>query len=176
VPSERLLVLFDLIHILDVTRTIMGQPQSLSARYGHGPNSGLPGETWADIRLDYGNDVIVRFDEDSRIPSDQTRVRFWFHGSRGSITGSLGIYYNYPIGRADTIKLVPNGVSETTVAERELPGRWVPDAFSETMYALLASIENETVAQNSGWDHLETLTLIDRIYAAGHLEKLAHRQ
>jgi hypothetical protein len=43
------------------------------------------------------------------------------------------------------------------------------------MFALLAAIENNTVPENSGRDHLETLRLIDSIYAAGRLENLAHR-
>jgi predicted dehydrogenase len=172
--SDRLLVLFDMIHILDVTRTIMGQPVSLQARYGRAQDSEVRGETWADIQLDYGNKVFVRFDEDSRIPFTQTCVRFEFHGSRGSIFGTLGVYYDYPLGRADTIRLVPSGLNEKEIPERELPGRWAPDAFSETMRALLVAIENDSVPPNSGRDHLETLGLIDSIYAAGRLETLAH--
>jgi predicted dehydrogenase len=174
VGSDRLVILLDMIHILDVTRTIMGQPGSVQARYGHAEGSDVAGETWADVRLQYSNNVIVRFDEDSRIPAEKTRVRFLFTGSRGSITGTLGVYYDYPFGRADTLKIVPNGVDEETVPERQLAGRWVPDAFSETMRALLAAIENGFVPGNSGRDHLGTLALIDSIYAAGHLEIL-HR-
>jgi predicted dehydrogenase len=172
--SDRLLVLFDMIHILDVTRTIMGQPVSLQARYGRAQDSGVKGETWADIRLEYGNKVFARFDEDSGIPSTQTCVRFEFHGSRGSISGTLGVYYDYPLGRADTIRCVPSGVKEGSIPERELAGRWAPDAFSETMRALLVAIENDSVPPNSGRDHLETLALIDSIYAAGHLETVPH--
>ena len=175
VRNDRLLVLFDMIHLLDVTRTIMGQPTSLQARYGQAQDSDVAGETWADLRLDYGNSVIIRFDEDSRIPPAQTRAGFRFTGSRGFITGTLGVYYDYPFGRADTIRFVPTGVDEGTITERELPGRWVPDAFSETMHSLLAAIENDSVPGNSGRDHLQTLGLIESIYAAGHLEILPHR-
>ena len=173
--SDRLLVLFDMIHILNVTRTIVGQPGSLQARYGRAQDSEVAGETWADIRLNYGNNVFVRFDEDSRIPSAQTCVRFQFNGSRGSIAGTLGVYYDYPLGRADTIKLVPSAVNESMIPGRKLPGRWAPDAFSKTMRALFAAIENDSVPPNSGRDHLETLRLIDSIYAAGRLEILPHK-
>jgi predicted dehydrogenase len=175
VGSDRLVILLDMIHILDVTRIIMGQPGSVQARYGHAEDSDVRGETWADVRLQYPNNVTVRFDEDSRIPPEKTRVRFLFTGSRGAVTGTLGVYYDYPSGRADTLKVVPNGVDEGTVPERQLAGRWVPDAFSETMRALLAAIETGSVPGNSGRDHLETLALIDSIYAAGHLEILASR-
>jgi predicted dehydrogenase len=175
VASDRLVVLFDMIHILDVTRTIMGPARSVKARYGRAEDSDVTGETWADIRLDYGHDVVVRLDEDSRVPPDQTAVRFRFTGSRGSATGTLGIYYDYPFGRADTLRLIPAGLDEETVPENELPGRWVPDAFSETMRALLAAIANDSVPLNSGRDHLDTLRLVDSIYCAGRLEILPHR-
>jgi len=175
VPSDRLVVLFDMIHVLDVTRTIMGPARSVKARYGRAEDADVAGETWADIVLDYGGNVIARFDEDSRISPDQTAVRFRFTGSRGAITGTLGIYYDYPFGRADTFRLIPAGVDDETVSERELPGRWVPDVFSETMRALLAAIEHDTVPGNSGRDHLDTLKLVDSIYGAGRLEILPHR-
>jgi predicted dehydrogenase len=175
VASDRLVILFDMIHLLDVTRTTMGQARSVKARYGRAEDSDVAGETWADIWLNYGDSVAGRFDEDSRIPPDQTAVRFRFTGSRGSITGTLGIYYDYPFGRADTLRLIPDGVDEETVLEKELPGRWVPDAFSETMRALLAAIENDCVPVNSGRDHLDTLRLVDSIYGAGRLEILPHK-
>jgi predicted dehydrogenase len=173
--SDRLVVLFDMIHILDVTRTILGPARSVKARYGRAEDSDVAGETWADIALDYRENVTGRFDEDSRIPPDQTAVRFRFTGSCGTIAGTLGIYYDYPFGRADTLRQIPAGVDEETVLEKELPGRWVPDAFSETMRALLAAIENDSVPGNSGRDHLETLRLVDSIYGAGRLEMLPHR-
>ena len=173
--TDRLVILLDMIHIIDVTRWIMGQPRSVQSRYGRARDSDVAGETWADIRLDYGNNVTVRFDEDSRVPPDETCVHFRFVGSRGSITGTLGVYYDYPLGRADTLKLVPIGSEESSVPERELPGRWVPDSFSHTMQALLAAIEDNSVPENSGRDHLDTLRLIDSIYAAGRLEIIAHR-
>ena len=175
VGSDRLVILFDMIHILDVTRTIMGPVRSVKARYGRDKGSDVVGETWADIRLDYGENVVARFDEDSRTPPGQTAVRFRFTGSLGSITGTLGIYYDYPFGRADTLRLIPAGVDEETVPEKELPGRWVPDAFSETMKTLLAAIEHDSGPGNSGRDHLDTLRLVDSIYGASHLEILPHR-
>jgi predicted dehydrogenase len=175
VGSDRLVILFDMIHILDVTRTIMGPARSVKARYGRAAHADVAGETWAEIRLDYGNNVFARFDEDSRIPPEQTAVRFRFTGSHGSIAGTLGIYYNYPLGRADTLRLIPAGADEATVPEKELPGRWVPDVFSETMRALLGAIETGSVPGNSGRDHLDTLRLVDSIYGAGRLEILAHR-
>jgi predicted dehydrogenase len=74
--SSRLVVLLDMIHILDFTRTIMGDPLVVKARYGRAFESDVLGETWADIKLEYGNDVVVRYDEDSRIPPEQTIAQF----------------------------------------------------------------------------------------------------
>jgi predicted dehydrogenase len=173
--SDRLLILLDMIHILDFTRTLMGEPLAVEARYGRAPDSDVAGETWADVRLRYGNQVIVRYDEDCRIPTEQTAARFRVTGTQASVVGTFGVYYNLPIGKADTLKLIPNGVEESTVPEPELPGRWVPDSFSETMRSLMLAIENNSEPWNSGRDHIQTLALIESVYSAGKMELLSHR-
>jgi len=173
--SDRLLILLDMIHILDFTRSLMGEPLAVQARYGRAPDSDVAGETWADVRLRYANRVLVRYDEDCRIPVEQTAARFRVKGTKGSVVGTFGVYYNLPGGKPDTLKFIPDGVEETTVPEPELPGRWVPDSFSETMRSLMLAIENNRVPWNSGRDHLQTLSLIDSIYSAGEMELLSHR-
>lgn len=173
--SDRLLILLDMIHILDFTRTLIGEPLAVQARYGRAPDSDVAGETWADVRLRYGNQVVVRYDEDCRIPPEQTAARFKVEGTQGTVVGTFGVYYNLPSGKADTLKLIPAGGEYTKVPEPELPGRWVPDAFSETMRSLMVAIENNSEPCNSGRDHVQTLSLIDSIYSAGEMELLSHR-
>ena len=79
------------------------------------------------------------------------------------------------MGRPDSIKLVPKGVAEDRVLMQTLPGRWIPDAFSETMRALLIAIETGSEPENSGTDHLKTLRLVDSIYDASLMEIRKHR-
>jgi predicted dehydrogenase len=145
VASDRLVILFDMIHLFDVTRTIMGPARSVQSRYGRAQESDVTGETWADIRVDYGDNVVARFDEDSRIPPDQTAVRFRFTGSRGSSpapwesttsTRSKGRH-----AQTDSC-----GYGRRDGSEKELLGRWCPTP-SANDGAPLASIENGFVPE-----------------------------
>lgn len=174
VASPKLVLLFDAIHILDLVRTLMGEPQSVESRYGRSADDEVMGETWADVHIDFGNGHWAELNEDSRMRPEETSVRFKFEGTNGSISGILGLYYDYPVGRADALKLVPKGIPEEKVLMQTLPGRWIPDAFSETMRALMKSIATETEPENSGKDHLRTLQLIESIYGANRMETCQH--
>ena len=176
VPSSRLVLLYDAIHILDIVRTLMGEPQAVESRYGRGADDEVAGETWADAHITFGGGRSARLDEDSRMRPEETSVTFRFEGDTGLITGMLGLYYDYPVGRADSIKLVPKGMAEERVPMQTLPGRWIPDAFSETMRVLLTAIETGAEPENSGDDHLKTLRLVDSIYDASRMEIRKHRQ
>ncbi|MEK7751525.1 MAG: Gfo/Idh/MocA family oxidoreductase [Acidobacteriota bacterium] len=156
--SPRLMILVDTIHILDITRTLFGEPVAVSASAHHG-DAGLAGETSAFIRMDYEDGATVVIDEDSTIPAEHTAARFHFEGTRGKLAGTLGIYYDYPTGRPDTLEVAPDEVISFSE-------RWIPDAFMATMHELLRAIEEDSVPENSGEDHLKTLELIERIYSA----------
>ncbi len=175
VTSSRLVLLYDAIHTLDMIRTLMGEPQTIESRYGRGVDDGVAGETWANVRIGFGDGKFARIVEDSMMLPEETSVTFRFEGDTGMITGMLGLYYDYPLGRPDSIKLVPKGVDEDRVLMQTLPGRWIPDAFSETMRALLIAIETGSEPENSGTDHLKTLRLVDSIYDASHMEIRKHR-
>jgi predicted dehydrogenase len=175
VTSPRLVLLYDAIHILDMIRTLMGEPQAIESHYGRGSDDEVPGETWADVRIAFGEGKFARLVEDSMIPPEETSVAFRFEGDTGLITGTLGLYYDYPVGRPDSIKLVPRGVAEVSVPMQTLSGRWIPYAFSETMRALLTAIETGSEPENSGTDHLKTLRLVDSIYDASYMEIRKHQ-
>jgi predicted dehydrogenase len=163
VDSPRLLILFDTIHVLDVTRKLFGEPSVLSASYGR-TAAGLLGETWVDLNLTYPSGAQVVISEDSQCPAESTLARFRLQGSAASIEGTFGIYYDYPVGRADTFRLVPRDRAEDSIPMEKLPDRWIPDAFGFTMTELLSAIEDGRPPSHSGRDHLDTLRLIDRIY------------
>ncbi|MCZ2077029.1 MAG: Gfo/Idh/MocA family oxidoreductase [Bryobacterales bacterium] len=154
--SPRLVTLFDTIHILDLTRTFFGEPAVVSTTATRS-DAELAGETAACIQMQYANGAAVAIDTDSTTPAEQTRARFHFSGPKGRLSGTLGIYYDYPVGRPDTLEIAPGEV--VTFSER-----WIPDAFIATMHELLRAIDERVEPQNSGEDHLKTLQLIERVY------------
>jgi predicted dehydrogenase len=164
--SDRLVVLFDMIHILDFTRALLGEPRTVHAGIGRSLDSPGVGETWADVMLEYDQGLSVHYYEDSQAPLQETNARYTVQGSAATMTGQFGVYYDLPIGRPDTMKIAPRGFQPSAIPELVIPGRWIPDAFSETMHALLSAIEIDSEPENSGRDHIKTLTLIESIYAA----------
>ena len=90
--------------------------------------------------------------------------RFHLQGSAASIEGTFGIYYDYPVGRADNSAWFRGTAAEDSIPTETLPDRWIPDAFGFTMTELLSAIEDGRPPSHSGRDHLDTLCLIDRIY------------
>jgi len=168
VRSERLVILFDAVHIIDITRRLFGEPSRVDAKYGRMAADNLAGETWADISLNYVNGAAVRIVENSRAPRETTSASFEIQGTDGTIDGTLGIYYDYPIGRADTVRLT----TRDGAIEQPGLGRWIPDAFRFTMSALLRAVDQGQEPENSGRDHVSTLKLVERIYREGAAEHL----
>ncbi|MCX6621286.1 MAG: Gfo/Idh/MocA family oxidoreductase, partial [Acidobacteria bacterium] len=109
IDSPRLMILVDTIHTLDIPRTLFGEPVAISASARRG-GAGLAGETSALIRMQYADGATVVIDEDSTVPAEQTAARFLFEGTNGKLAGTLGIYYDYPTGRPDTLEIAPDVV------------------------------------------------------------------
>jgi predicted dehydrogenase len=81
VDSPRLLILFDTIHVLDVTGKLFGAPCVLNASYGRAA-AWLLGETWVDLHLTYPSGAQVVISEDSQCSAESTVAAFTCKGRR----------------------------------------------------------------------------------------------
>lgn len=162
--TERLTILFDAIHPLYSLRMIFGEPEGVFCATSRSPDQAERGETGAMITLQYPGELLASLSDYSRTPTDDHSATFRFDGTEGSIKGTLGIWYDYPHGRADTLEYSSTTRSPGYWVSAALTGRWIPDAFAGPMLALMESVDRGTEPENSGAEHLKTLRLIEAIY------------
>jgi predicted dehydrogenase len=161
--SERLEVMYHSIHYLDSLRYLFGDPVRVSAVHYRWPGQPETGETRTTTILDYGPDRKAIVDVNHHNWSDDAYAVFRFLGTDGIIKGTLGLLYDYPTGRVDTLAYQ---------AKAELPRwhdvplstRWIPDAFIGPMASLMQAIQIDGEPVTSGADNLGTLRLVFAAY------------
>ena len=90
---------------------------------------------------------------------DDSYAIFRFEGTEGVIKGTIGLMYNYPKGRPDTLEFMSKRNPDYWFATR-LDSMWIPDAFVGPMASLMRSIENNSEPETSGRDNLRTLQVV----------------
>jgi predicted dehydrogenase len=166
VTSPRLDLMYHSIHYLDSIRSILGTPQRVFCAAGRRPGQLAAGETRTMTTLVYedGRRALVSVNHEN-ITGDQT-ARFRVDGSAGSVRGTIGLLYDYPYGRPDTVEVNSTLLPTDGWLPYPVTTRWIPDAFAGPMRALLAEITDKTPAPTSGADSLQTLRLVEAAYAS----------
>ncbi|MCI0628804.1 MAG: Gfo/Idh/MocA family oxidoreductase [Acidobacteria bacterium] len=162
--AERLTILIDAIHPLYSFRMLFGEPTRVYCVKGRSPDQKERGETHAVISLEFPEGPNGLILDCSTNPTNDHFATFRFDGTEGSIKGTLGIWYNYPFGAADTLNFSSKTKSPGLWISAELEDRWVPDAFIGPMGALMKAIHEEAEPENSGREHLKTLQVIEAAY------------
>ena len=164
--TPQLEIMFHSIHYLDGMRSLLGahgEPEWVTSRHARDRVAPVVGETKTVTILDFPDDLQAFVAVDHSDFSDDVFGRVRVLGTEGLVSGTMGLSYDYPHGRADTIRWSahdnPGGGFET-----DLPGRWIPDGFIGPMSALMTAIESGGEAPNSGRDNLHTLRLVQAAY------------
>ena len=90
---------------------------------------------------------------------------FHFLGTGGAIDGTIGLMYDYPNGRPDTLFYSYKGSEPIEV---ELDEKWIPDAFVGPMASLMEAIETDGVPFSSTRDNLDTLRVVNAAYLSAN--------
>jgi predicted dehydrogenase len=166
VSSERLEVSYHSIHYLDAIRSILGDPARAFCVGGRRPGQVPRGETRTMTTLVYENAVSAGLHVNHENITGDVRAHFRLDGSEGSVRGTLGLLYNYPHGRPDTIELNSRVLPTDGWLPYPVTRRWIPDAFVGPMSGLLRWIADGEEAPTSARDNLGTLALVDALYAS----------
>ena len=75
------------------------------------------------------------------------------------IKGTIGLMYNYPTGRPDTLEFMSKRNPDYWFSAR-LQSMWIPDAFIGPMASLMCAIEDNSEPESSGRDNLRTLQIV----------------
>ena len=137
---ERLEIMVHSIHYHDVVRWFMGEPESVYAIAGKTPGQLPIGETRtiSSYRFNDGSSAVVHANHVNR-GGDNT-AEFRIDGTNGSIRGTLGLLYDYPTGRVDTLELNSKALPTDGWLPYPVTTRWIPHAFIGTMGSLLSAV------------------------------------
>ena len=160
---EKLEVWYHSIHYLDSVRALLGDPVRAYAVGSRTPGQKVAGETRTMTTLSFasGAHAILHVNHENR--TGDPHAEFRIDGSGGSIKGTIGLLYDYPDGRPDTLAV---NSAERTDGWLAYPvtRRWIPDAFAGPMGSLLRAIATDGEPETSGRDNLGTLALVEALY------------
>lgn len=161
--SERLEVMYHSIHYLDSVRYLFGDPEAITAFHSRWPGQPEIGETRTLAVLEYPGELRVTVDVNHHNWSADAYARFRWLGTGGIVDGTLGLLYDYPTGRVDSLRYQSH--TEPTIwHEAPLTTWWIPDAFVGPMASLMGAIATGQEPLTSGRDNLGTVALVGAAY------------
>lgn len=166
VTSERLEVSYHSIHYLDAIRSILGDPSRAFCASGRRPGQVPRGETRTMTTLLFPDGVSAGLHVNHENITGDVHAHYRLDGSAGSVRGTLGLLYDYPRGRPDTLELNSLVLPTDGWLSYPVTRRWIPDAFVGPMAGLLRWISTGEEAPTSARDNLGTLALVDALYAS----------
>jgi len=162
--GERLEVLYHSIHHMDSLRYLMGMPRRVYSTGWHSPDENTRAETKTLTVWEYDEQKRVLVDDNHGVWPDDRYAIFRVEGTEGLIHGTVGLLYDYPKGRPDTLEAICRSQNGGNRAEANLTRMWIPDAFVGPMASLMCAIEEGGEPETSGADNLKTLQLVFAAY------------
>jgi predicted dehydrogenase len=158
----RLEVTYHSIHYLDAMRSIFGNPEWVTSRHArYAEQAGVVGETKTIHILDYASGLQVLVAVNHYNIHGETYAVFRFIGTQGAIEGTIGLMYDYPNGRPDTLVYSQKGQEPQ---ELILDEKWIPDAFVGPMASLMEAIQSDGTPFSDSLDNLDTLRVVNGAY------------
>lgn len=160
--APRLEVMYHSIHYIDAMRSLFGDPRRVTSRHARYADQGeVRGETKTITVMDYADGLQALVAVNHYNVHGEPYATFTFLGTEGAIEGTIGLMYNYPHGRPDTLVYRRKGKEPIPV---ELDEMWIPDAFVGPMASLMEAIETDGVPFSSTRDNLNTLRAVHAAY------------
>jgi predicted dehydrogenase len=166
VESPRLEIMYHSIHYLDAIRSILGDPLRVFATGSRRSGQVAAGETRTISTLVFDGDVRAVLHVNHENQGGDQRAEFRIDGTEGAIRGTLGLLYDYPDGRPDTLEVFSKVVPTDGWLAYPVTQRWIPWAFGGPMAGLLGWIAGGTPAPTDARDNLRTLALVHALYGS----------
>jgi predicted dehydrogenase len=162
--TDRLEISNHSIHYHDLVRWFLGEPQTVFCAAGRVPGQAAVGEsrTISTYLFDSGARALVHANHEN--DHGDNSATFRIDGSAGAIRGTLGLLYDYPSGRPDTLELHSSVLGTDGWVPYPVTSRWIPDAFRGPMASILAAMGTGAPLRSSGRDNLGTLRLTEALY------------
>lgn len=162
--SKRLEIMYHSIHYLDSVRSILGDPVRVFSTGSRTPGQVPEGETRTISTLVFDGDVraVLHVTHENR--TRDAEALFRIDGSQGSIKGTLGLLYDYPHGRPDTLEVFSGALPTDGWLPYPVTKRWLHDAFAGPMASLLRSVSTGEPPATAATDNIRTLALVHALY------------
>jgi predicted dehydrogenase len=160
--APRLEATYHSLHYQDSLRSIMGDPEWITSIHGRHPEQApVKGETITRTVLEYADGAQALVTVDHFDLHAEPSAAFRFLGTRGALEGTIGLLYDYPRGRPDTLELWRDA---SLVRRYDFDAMWIPDAFLGPMSDLMDAIETGRTPMTSGRDNLGTIAVVEAEY------------
>ena len=163
---ERLEVMLHSIHYHDLIRWFLGDAKTVFCAAGRTAGQFPIGETRTISTALYASGVtsVVHANHVNRGGDNYAEYRI--DGDKGSIRGTLGLLYDYPNGRVDTIEINSSVIPTDGWLPYPVTTRWFPDAFIGTMGSVMESISTGAPLRSSVAENVGTLKMVEALYAS----------
>jgi len=171
---ERLEIMAHSIHYHDAVRWFMGEPSSVYAVAGRTPGQYPVGETRTTSSYTFpdGGSALVSANH-MNLGGDNT-AEFRIEGTAGAIRGTLGLLYDYPTGRRDTLEVTSTVVPTDGWVPYPVTQRWFPHAFIGSMGSVLEAVATGTTPLSAVSDNVKTIELVDALYRSVGTNEVVH--
>ena len=137
------------IHFIDAVRVDTRRARSMpTARRRANPASRKQGETRTISVLEFAGETRAFLRSFHKNRTGDPRAEFRIDGTQGSIRGTIGLMYDYPRGRADTLELNSRVLPTDGWLHYPVTTRWIPTAFIGPMASLLEAIATGGAARD----------------------------
>lgn len=159
------------IHPLDSTRFLLGDPLYAYGTQAREPGQPQKGETRTISVLEFEGETRAFLRSYHKNRTGDPKAEFRIDGTEGSIRGTIGLMYNYPHGRADSLELNSRVLPTDGWLPYPVTSRWIPAAFIGPMASLLEAIATGGTPATNGRDNLKTLQIVHALYESGQDHK-----
>lgn len=175
--SDRLEIMYHSIHYLDAIRFILGDPVRVFATGSRTPGQQPAGETRTISTLVFDGELRATLHVTHENRTNDPQAAFRIDGSDGAIKGTLGLLYDYPTGRPDTLEVFSRTVPTDGWLTYPVTQRWLPDAFAGPMASVLRAVATGESPLTGAADNVRTVELVHALYDSidsGHAQTVQY--
>jgi len=163
--KERMEVNYHSIHYIDAIRSLVGYPKGVYCKTMMDPKYPELAQSRSTIIMDYGERLRVNIStnhgHDYGPAYEESYLKL--EGEKGAIRVTLGLGFDYPVGRPDKLEYVL--YDGKGWREVELKGSWFPEAFIGTMGGLMKKAEDPSYYyMNSVDEAYKTMCVVEACY------------
>ena len=161
---ERLEVMLHSIHYHDLIRWFLGDAKTVFCAAGRTAGQFPKGETRTISTALYSSGVTSLVHANHVNRGGDNYAEYRIDGDKGSIRGTLGLLYDYPSGRVDTLEVNSQVVPTDGWMPYPVTTRWFPDAFIGTMGSVMNAVSTGAPLRASVADNIGTLKMVEALY------------